>query len=204
MSTRRLLPDRLVMGATPARHRSARSSRRCKASKASASSVARTIRPTPGKDRRIVTSLGSGLCPSAPSCAAKARGEAVDPLIDQEHLSVHQVEPLGAPPRSPCRAQRGIHAELAGDANVVAAVLVQLEPQGRLPGIRRGANLLRHPALSTNQPIRATGCSSSQLPFFILSMIGSTKNASNVAIKITEYTLLQWPVRAMGPSQMLS
>jgi len=133
-------------------------------------------------------------------------GEAVEPLIDQEHLSVHQVEPLGAPPRSPCRAQRGIHAELAGDANVVAAVLVQLEPQGRLPGIRRGANLLRHPALSTNQPIRATGCSSSQLPFFILSMIGSTKNASNIAIKITEYTciLLKWPVRAMSPSQMIS
>src|SRR5215212_3557073 len=69
MSTRRLLPDRLVTGATPARHRSARSSRRCTASNASASSVARTIRPTPGKDRRIVTSHGSGLCPSAPSCA---------------------------------------------------------------------------------------------------------------------------------------
>src|SRR3954451_6545378 len=66
MSTRRLLPDRLVTGATPARHRSARLSRRCKASKASASSVARTIRPTPGKDRRIVTSHGSGLGPSAP------------------------------------------------------------------------------------------------------------------------------------------
>src|SRR5215204_3443253 len=70
MSTMRLLPDRLVTGDTPARHRSARSSRRCTASKASASSVARTIRPTPGKDRRIVTSHGSGLCPSAPSCAA--------------------------------------------------------------------------------------------------------------------------------------
>jgi hypothetical protein len=64
MSTRRLLPDRLVTGATPARHRSARSSRRCKASKASASSVARTIRPTPGKDRRIVTSHGSGVSPT--------------------------------------------------------------------------------------------------------------------------------------------
>src|SRR4051795_10986165 len=30
--------------------------------------------------------------------------------------------------------------------NVVAAVLVQLERQGRLPGIRSGAHLLRHPA----------------------------------------------------------
>src|SRR4051795_7494708 len=96
MSTMRLLPDRLVTGATPARHRSARSSRRCKASKASASSVARTIRPNPGKDRRIVTSHGSGLCPSAPPLRpGEALGEAVEPLIDQEHLSVHQVEPLG-------------------------------------------------------------------------------------------------------------
>src|SRR4051812_39288125 len=40
--------------------------------------------------------------------------------------------------------------------NVVAAVLVQLERQGRLPGIRSGAHLLRHPAPATNQPIRAT------------------------------------------------
>src|SRR3954453_2940487 len=40
--------------------------------------------------------------------------------------------------------------------NVVAAVLVQLERQGRLPGIRGGAHLIRHPAPATNQPIRET------------------------------------------------
>src|SRR3954463_12188765 len=40
--------------------------------------------------------------------------------------------------------------------NVVAAVLVQLERQGRLPGIRSGAHPLPPPPPATTQPIRAT------------------------------------------------
>ena len=93
MSTMRLLPDRLVTGATPARHRSARSSRRCKASNASASSVARTIRPTPGEDRHVARLWPLPLGPLLRT--GEAFGEAVEPLINRQHLSIDQIEPLG-------------------------------------------------------------------------------------------------------------
>src|SRR3954462_4700632 len=69
---------------------------------------------------------------------------------------------LGEPDRqAPALAQGSIVLGPVRDlvlllGNVVAAVLVQLERQGRLPGIRSGAHLLRHPAPATNQPIRAT------------------------------------------------